>query len=196
MEFAYENDTLALSYSFKGQNCPLNIKVYNKLPTPLFVDWRRSAAIVFEESISLWEGPLNEPNEHITLIPPQSATEIQPLNMITRFIKFSTSDRKENVSYMTSHGLITARRHSFKPEDTPYYFRCYLVYSTEKDFASENYTDHSFWISDIVNSYSKLPVNQPTAFHLQKATAFSTFVQVTAIAGLIVIGASMPAYEE
>lgn len=195
-EYAYENDTIAVSYSFEGQNCPLNIKIYNKLSAPLFVDWRRSSAIVLDENISLWDGPVNEYSEHISMIPPLATTEIQPLNMITRFVNFTTSDKNEKVSYMTSTGLITARRHIFKPEDTPYYFRCYLVYSTEKNFTSENYTDHNFWISGIVSSYSKLPISQPTAFHLQQPTAFSTFVQVTAIAGIIVLGASMSDYEE
>lgn len=44
-DFFYENDSLWISYSFKGQYQPMQITLFNKLDEPLFVDWKKSLLI-------------------------------------------------------------------------------------------------------------------------------------------------------
>ena len=49
-----ENDSVKISYKFEGLNCPVSIGIFNKLPVPLYVDWKRSAVIVDSLLISYW----------------------------------------------------------------------------------------------------------------------------------------------
>lgn len=57
--FYFENDSVKVSYSFYGNHAPVSIKVYNKLDKPLYVDWKRSAAIVGNEAYSYAPGKVN-----------------------------------------------------------------------------------------------------------------------------------------
>jgi hypothetical protein len=43
----FENDTVRITYSFKGYNLPVQVKVFNKTSLPLTVHWDKSA-IIFE----------------------------------------------------------------------------------------------------------------------------------------------------
>ncbi|HNC30155.1 MAG TPA: hypothetical protein PKX08_09130, partial [Cyclobacteriaceae bacterium] len=45
-EFIAENDTVKISYDFSGEQGPVKISIYNKLSTPLYVDWSKSALII------------------------------------------------------------------------------------------------------------------------------------------------------
>ncbi len=45
-DFTQENDTVAITYCFYGENLPIEITIYNKLDQPLFLDWQQSAIIV------------------------------------------------------------------------------------------------------------------------------------------------------
>ncbi|MDR1054694.1 MAG: hypothetical protein LBL90_02465 [Prevotellaceae bacterium] len=45
-DFVTENDSLYIIYSFFGENCPINIGVYNKTDQGLFVDWSQSVLVV------------------------------------------------------------------------------------------------------------------------------------------------------
>lgn len=49
-----ENDTLRLTYNFEGKGGPISIHIYNKTDQPLFVNWKKSALIRNEQSISLY----------------------------------------------------------------------------------------------------------------------------------------------
>src|SRR5437879_399347 len=53
--FVIENDSVKITYSFKGQNCPVQVEVYNKLEKPVYLDWKKSALIMNEERFSFWE---------------------------------------------------------------------------------------------------------------------------------------------
>lgn len=50
--FTVENDSLIISYNFKGNNAPVNVEVYNKLNEPLFINWERSALVVGDKAYS------------------------------------------------------------------------------------------------------------------------------------------------
>jgi uncharacterized protein YxeA len=39
-QFIYENDTVRVNYWFAGENCPVQIRVFNKIKTPIYVDWK------------------------------------------------------------------------------------------------------------------------------------------------------------
>lgn len=50
--FTFENDTLAVTYNFNGQNAPISIEFYNKLNEPLYIDWQKSALIKGDRATS------------------------------------------------------------------------------------------------------------------------------------------------
>src|SRR5574339_6831 len=54
--FAMENDSLVLIYSFAGYSGPIRMRIENKLDKPLYVDWNRSSLIVNDRSIGYLRG--------------------------------------------------------------------------------------------------------------------------------------------
>ena len=44
-DFFYENDSLWISYSFRGERAPIQITVFNKLEKALFIDWKKSLLV-------------------------------------------------------------------------------------------------------------------------------------------------------
>ncbi|MCX2452959.1 hypothetical protein OQX61_16905 [Pedobacter sp. PLR] len=50
--FIFENDTLAVTYNFNGENAPISIEMYNKLNEPLYIDWQKSALIKGDKAVS------------------------------------------------------------------------------------------------------------------------------------------------
>lgn len=57
--FHFENDTVRISYSFKGENSPITIRIHNKTKDPLFVDWGKSALIIDGKAISYASGNIS-----------------------------------------------------------------------------------------------------------------------------------------
>ncbi|NML23060.1 hypothetical protein HHL16_19435 [Pseudoflavitalea sp. G-6-1-2] len=51
-DFVVDTDSLKIIYSFTGVNAPVNIRIYNKLDQPLWVNWRRSALVINQRAIS------------------------------------------------------------------------------------------------------------------------------------------------
>lgn len=51
-DYKFENDSVRITYSFYGENAPVNVNVYNKLNQPLYVDWQKSAIIIGDKAIS------------------------------------------------------------------------------------------------------------------------------------------------
>jgi hypothetical protein len=214
-EFYYENDSFLINYSFSGKDCPLNIHVYNKLSVPLYVNWRKSAVIIDNKKISLWEdrssiegtvdaasirwnksestssgdfsGSVYRP-EPVSFIPPQSYIQNIPLYVHTKSIATLPSDSVSNVKLLTSNGMTRDfKRYNYTSQNTPFNFRCFLSLSTKEDFSTEIYTDNSFWISDIVPSSGSLAVNQSDNYCHQETTEFGTCCAGTALVGLIVV---------
>ncbi len=51
--FTFENDSVKITYNFKGYNAPLEISVWNKLSEPVYIDWGKSVLIFDDNSFSL-----------------------------------------------------------------------------------------------------------------------------------------------
>jgi hypothetical protein len=58
-QFISENDTLRLTYDFNGYAAPMSINIYNKTNQPLYINWKKSALIRDEHSISLYDRNVN-----------------------------------------------------------------------------------------------------------------------------------------
>lgn len=50
--FIFDTDTIQIAYSFRGQDGPIQVTVFNKLDRPMYVDWSRSAIIINDVATS------------------------------------------------------------------------------------------------------------------------------------------------
>lgn len=162
--FTLENDTLRVRYSFHdGQG---NIEIFNKLTTPLYVDWSRSSLIVDSTSRAYFidetrvnlisyepfiTGVITNNNPAITFIPPNSRIKKTPFNLSGRVPPVAAYDKKGTL-------------HQYTLESSPLKFRSFLLLSSEQDFSSTIALDHTFWLSEVRQSAMPIPVkpNQNT----------------------------------
>lgn len=192
--FTHLNDTCEVKYSFKGQNCPITINVHNNLSQPIYVNWEKSYISIFDDTLSIWDKgtPEDNQNEPVSKIEPGASVEINPLNLITKFVTFLPEDKFKRCEYTTANGTASYKRYYFDTNNTPLYFRCVINYSAGATFNNEKYLEDHFWISEVIPSFSVLPVNKPYNFYLQKPTAISTVAGVAILAGLLILEVNMP----
>lgn len=180
--FIWENDTMMVQYSFSGKDCPLNIKIQNKLDEPLFVDWKKSA-VIYEDgsSFSLWDdqanvntatvggavtignitvggsqttGKIAHP-EQIGFIPPHSNISYQPIfirSTLLQSFNNNTSSPKVPLRQQENDNSARSNIYHFDSENSPFSFRCFLTLSTTEDFSSSISIDNPFWVTSIVES--------------------------------------------
>lgn len=212
--FIHENDSLRIKYSFAGENCPVTIEVFNKLTTPVYVDWSKSAIIMNDTRLSLWSDKYNlnatsdgyeiknknsysssqgeisgtiYRNEQISFIPPQSKVRVSPISLRDNFLAINSQDSISKVYFATKEGVISTEKHSYNKNTTPLYFRCFLTYSNKEDFSSPFYSDNAFWASDVIQTMSKAITIQPDIFQIKRTTGVGKFMGCTTILGLLVI---------
>jgi hypothetical protein len=58
-DLVWENDTVRLTYNFHGKNGPMKLSIYNKTGKALFIDWKRSALIRDQQSVSLFDSRMD-----------------------------------------------------------------------------------------------------------------------------------------
>lgn len=54
-DFIVDNDSVLVAYWFNGRNTPLNINVYNKSESPLYVDWNHSFLMKSDSTVKLYK---------------------------------------------------------------------------------------------------------------------------------------------
>lgn len=203
-QLVFENDTLKIMYSFIGKDCSIQINVLNKINAPIYVDWRKSALIIDERRFSYWkdESILNVTStgydinwtnqvstgnskmegtifrfEQISFIPPRSSIVVSPLSAKSDLFTLpkATKDQRIKVGKEGSRGL----KYNFSREETPFLFRSYLTISVTEDFARPLTLDHSFWVSEIIQTTVDplaLANNSQDQFYLAEDTDFGNFM--------------------
>lgn len=178
--YIYENDTAIITYAFKGRNCPINISVYNKTETPLYIDWHKSAVIVRGERISYWadeatisgrvsgidvnynqgfsttdatlSGKMYR-DEQVSFIPPNSFVKYVPLRLKSSFFDLGKNNSTEKVTLPGYNGQVTGKNYQFNKEYSPFTFRSYLTLFTGSESKEIFHTDHEFWVSNITETH-------------------------------------------
>lgn len=178
-EFFLETDTLLVTYSFNGEGGPVRIGIKNKLPIPLYIDWRRSALIFNNDSESYWKNDFNvsllesgygiglTPNQEITssningkirgdetfsFIAPNSWKRTNMTEVRPEFFAFSKPKTPHRVLATTYDGPIKVYRYEYEKENTPLHYRSYLTLSTDPHFAHELIYENEFWITEVVET--------------------------------------------
>jgi hypothetical protein len=182
----FENDSVQIKYSFKGQDCPLDISIFNKLSVPLFVDWKKSSVIINQQRFPLWidQSEINANtqgsttvqwtnlithsssttgtmirSESVSFIPPQSYVTMKPILLQQDFFKL---DRKNSTKTILQSPAtkVLGYEYSFQREDSPLAFRSFLVLSSDEKFPSPLYLEHRFWVSHVLET-ALLPRHKP-----------------------------------
>jgi len=181
--FVSENDTVKITYNFAGYNCPLTITVYNKLKTPIYIDWSQSSVITDGNKTALWsnntriygstsstqinwsknistssgdfQGVIYK-DEKISFLPPHSYTRVTRIHLKNSFFKSLPKHDAQLVSLKTESGDETSvKLYSFNDQNAPMKFRVFLSVSTDKEFSKPLYVEKSFWTNKVFQSYTK-----------------------------------------
>lgn len=216
--FTNENDTASITYSFSGNNCPVNIEVYNKLNVPIYVDWRRSSLIINEETIPYWRDQQNfssvgqgsewRPNQYISFqeqqtdgviiredamsfIPPKSYVKVSPILVRSDLFEISKDTEFRNV--IGRDGISHGKRYKFDQQNTPLSFRSYIAISATSDLSTLNYKDDTFWVSEITESSSEIlkkSYQSPNQFQIRKKDTESANVLIVVLGGILILAST------
>lgn len=161
--FKAENDSLVISYSFNGNNAPINIEIYNKMDEPLYVNWKKSAVIVADKAYSYIDDKImingtttsigtqlyKQGNTYTdgtiaavaklskdeSFIPPHASSgrSIFILNNIQMNEVEATQFKKKIITYFDGSGLIHSKSADFTATNSPLTFKSYLTLYTLKE---------------------------------------------------------------
>jgi hypothetical protein len=178
--FIFENDTMRIQYRFDGFYCPVKIEIFNKLTSPLYVDWAKSSVILNGSSRSLWKdeseielvtngldlkegkstfstdaiskGTMKR-KEQISYIPPNSYIAKTPPTISPFAFYIPKNSIKEYVDFNNRIDNRIRKQYSFKSENSPFNFRLHLVLSTSDTFSNPIYFDNYFWAEGLAEGY-------------------------------------------
>lgn len=182
-DFVFENDSLWIAHSFNGEDAPILITVYNKMDTPLYIDWAKSALIVQDESTSYYKnvGQINSTTnasgynygfvtdfysetkgnvaypENISFIPPRtkvSKTKLR-LNLDIRDMEqiYQTDSIKKR------NKSKSVKRANFTPENSPLKFTSYLTLFSRPE--NPMVYEQDFYMSSLIKTNEIRPKDLP-----------------------------------
>jgi hypothetical protein len=189
-EFIKDNDTVTINYTFKGENLPVTLTIYNKLNQPLYIDWDRSVVILNNIQV---DGPFYQDNLPRFIVPGSSIT-VASNSLRDQFIELDKNDPRIHVSL--TGGSMSGIRYSFNEESTPLFFRSVLALTTNEDYSLPTFYDYSFWVSDIIeteNNPSMVSYNAPNEFSIRRETTTGKiFGWTVLIATTLLLGSLSP----
>ncbi len=181
-EFIHETDTLTITYSFNGENCPVRISIKNKLDEPLYVDWKRSAITFKDQTYSYWKdrailnvtahgseiqwtpyasttnaivtGEITR-DEAISFIPPHATKQTSMLTLTREFLDLSKPREPYHAMVTTQTGPVAALEYEYSQENSPFKYRSFLTLSADPSFARPLTCEHEFWVSEVMETQAK-----------------------------------------
>jgi hypothetical protein len=186
-EFVYENDSIIIRYNFNGPNCPVSLYIENKLNSPLYIDWNRSAIVQNNQSKSyrphdaIIEGTansssssyINDPtffstssnfqgtisgNESVAFLPPHSYKIEKMLTLENDLIQTPSPKKAYAETFSTPTGTTMVYFFDYQKENSPRHYRSFITLSTNTSFDKPFVLDHEFWVSEITENSSSLSV--------------------------------------
>lgn len=176
-DYVFENDTLRISYNFWGEGGFLNFTVYNKLNTPLYIDWKKSSFIRNGKTVEYWPDnhqffvvgasnavsndsvakrifSVRPDKEQITRIEPkQTFTPAYKQPLYTTRGTLLNTNRNYQVVYGKDHNGEEVKSKLYMAEydssNNVFNFRNVLAMSTSPKFEGKFYADNGFYVSKI-----------------------------------------------
>lgn len=189
-QFVAENDSLLFLYDFKGKNLPLNIMISNKSDQPVLVDWRRSKAVINDESYDI------VPEEEVVQqIAPKSYIRRELVKVARGYMdRLPHAEFSKRVIQLQSGTRVRVQEASFPEVLSPVRFSTHLSIlpggEGERN-ADPVKVEHVFYVSEILRSGQKWNMNGRA--YVEKATGFGNTVGLVAAAvvlGAVVAGAT------
>lgn len=177
--YVYQNDSVAIIYSFWAEKGLLAFGVYNKLDRPIYLDWKKCSFVSNEAKLNYWDGKStvvgvtlyssrvqsgNIPavfggsissqtvsnEERITFIPPKSYCRRSDFLILPEGF-YTTSKTDETILHPASgEGKgVKARIVKLPYPNSPIKFRNYLTWSIKENFETEHYVDNEFYVSKV-----------------------------------------------
>jgi hypothetical protein len=154
----FENDTLRLTYIFTCKDGPLNVNIYNKTSQPLYVNWKKSAYIRNEQSVSLfWTSTSSNFTasfalpEGVDFIPPATSISKElPQLGLTGSLETAMPDTvRDNRLAMTAAIDIKFKKIRFAADSSPVRFKSYLTFSLGDNDPKEFSETNLFYVAEI-----------------------------------------------
>jgi len=179
--FVTENDSVKITYSFFGQNAPINLDVYNKLNKPLYIDWQRSAFITGDKAVSYANDQIHitgevsgssignstvqisQGNIDATAALPKSKTFIPPHTRVSNTL-LQVSDeqyvdlpkstfKKQEINSESISGTSEVQIGEFTGDKSPLSFKSYLTLYTLDDSRQKDLIyQHNFFVSKVIKT--------------------------------------------
>jgi hypothetical protein len=197
----FENDTIRVSYSFSGENCPLTVRVYNKTSQPLTVHWDKSSVIVnnknvpFRENVSTISATSESSISRVGIMNSSTGSiqgiiqNAEPISYVppSSFVESTVAvlDSLISINKVTQQYLIgpDGRRLQvarYNEDNSPITLRSYLTYSLNGN-SSSSHIDNSFWLSAVINTRTR-----PHQFEGYRSRHDMFFTRKVKYTGLIV----------
>jgi len=185
-EYIVENDTVAIRYSFAGQNLSLSLNIYNKLRQPVYLDLERSLIVLNDEQIN---GSFYGDNQ-VSFIAPLSNARITSIPLRDNLFEINKQDPALQKTRIVNQGM----NYSYDINTTPLYFRVILAISPNENYSLPTFFDYSFWVSDILQTTAgpkTISGNASNMFYLKKSTGFGNVIFWTAMITVLLIGGAL-----
>lgn len=219
--YQIENDSMAVAFSFHGENGPIRIELFNKSDKPFYVDWRKSALIINGQSTSLWKDqsritgnsteykvyPKNEitnststfegvieKKDQMTFVPPHSKVSVNSYSLQSKFFLNSAKTGERITLYGDDEWSCDARKFSFSRENTPLQFRIFLSFSSDGSSGNPVQLDSSFWVSEYIQTTAsdKIINGSPeNQFYIRKASGAGKVLLGVSLVGILVAGGAV-----
>jgi hypothetical protein len=172
-----ENDSIQIKYDFSGHDIPVHIKITNKSEKPLYIDWKKSVAVIdgkkynywvdrselnisgvtfpiYNSAISYADGEVWK-DERISYIPPKSYIETTRIFLQSHFFNNLDKQEAQRFKLITVNGPVHSKRFNFSSADSPLTFRSLITVSSKESFSEETIYENSFYVSEIIESSHK-----------------------------------------
>jgi len=164
--FIDNGDSIAISYSFSGENAPLKIAVYNKMSRSLFVDW--------ESSFFYFGDGFNNGMRLGDYISDYKVLEIKPLQNKQRiffeleglhFDKLNKRAFKKQQIKLSEKIDEKFKVASFNEETTPLYLKSHLTLYIGSDRENPIPYEHDFYIGSVIDAGEISPTKVEAVNH-------------------------------
>ncbi|WP_066628961.1 hypothetical protein [Labilibacter marinus] len=204
-DFFYEDDSIQVVYSFDGSGCPIQIDIFNKLDTTIYIDWQNSKLNInnilvplkpslsyFNDSFEYGNSTHSTKSKSIERIPAKGQSSIYNTLEQKGFLSTQNADSTMRIpiyTYNTSGTPTKVREHLFNQASSPYKFNCSLAYCDNPNGNRLKKIDTDFWVSSIFRTSSASIKDRKDTFYNSKTTDFGNFMvgvgTVTLLCGYI-----------
>lgn len=181
--FLLDGDSLWIAYSFRGENAPVQITVFNKMSKPLYVDWARSALVIGDIAYSYSGNELpseevftysdgrgwgsyfstsvidRDSEGYVSKIKPNRFVNYSTLRLNVSFNGMKNKEFKSRNMGDKEGNVAKVKSADFTVDNSPLAFSSYLTTYTNEDKPIVYQQD--FYISNLIKTKSITPRNLP-----------------------------------